>query len=211
MKRERILRSLWLTADTGSVLWDFRVHAIRPRRDSASEVVDLGESGLLQKRDGLGTAAAHLAVDDDFAAGVEFVHALRQIVERDQVSADIANLIFVRLADIEDEQIVLRVQAPLQFFDLNLGNSARHRFLLPTNAAKLVVVYQLRDGRMRSARGAVRILAQLELAELHSEGIDQQQAADQRLTRAKDEFDHFRGLHHPDETRKNAQDAAFGA
>ncbi len=56
--------------------------------------------------DGLRAASAHFAVDDDLAAGVEFVHALGQIVQRNQMSAEVADLVFVRLAHVEHEEIV---------------------------------------------------------------------------------------------------------
>ena len=42
---------------------------------------------------------------DDFAAGVEFVHALGQITQRDKVSADVADLVFVRLANVQNEKV----------------------------------------------------------------------------------------------------------
>ncbi len=48
---------------------------------------------------------------DNLLAGIKFVHSLRQVAERDQVSADIADLVFMRLAHIQDEQIFARVEA----------------------------------------------------------------------------------------------------
>ena len=142
------------------------------------------KSRLLKEGHGLSAAPTHLAVHHDLAARVEFVHPLRQIVQRNQVSANIADLVFVRLAHIEHEQVFFRVQAPLQIFHLNLGNTVAHRLLLSTNAAKLVVVYQLRDCRMRTADGAVGILPQLQLAEFHSQRVDQQQSSDERIAYA---------------------------
>jgi hypothetical protein len=64
---------------------------------------------------------------------------------------------------------------------------------------------------MRSARRAVRVLAQLQLAKLHPQGIDQQQPPDQRFARAQDQLDHFGGLHHAHQSRKNPEHSAFGA
>lgn len=63
-----------------SVLRDLRIHSIRPSCYTASEVVDFVKARLLQERYRFRTATTHLAVDDDFAAGVEFVHPFRQIV-----------------------------------------------------------------------------------------------------------------------------------
>src|SRR6202451_3180860 len=91
--------------DQNLVLRHLLIHAICPRRDSSREVVYLGESRLLKERYGFGAAAAHFAVGDDLAAGVEFAHPLRQIVERDQMSVEVADLVFVRLAHAENEQI----------------------------------------------------------------------------------------------------------
>ena len=86
-----------------------------------------------------------------------------------------------------------------------------HRLLLAANSAKLVVVDQLGDGRMRSADRAIGVLAQLEFAELHVQGIDQQQPADQRLALAQNQFDDFSRLHHADESGQNAQHSTLGA
>src|SRR5271170_7262597 len=127
------------------------------------------------------------------------------------MSANVADLIFVRLAHIEDEEILFRIQPPLQLFYLNLRNPVAHRFFLPANAAKFVVVYQLRDRGMRAADRAIGILAQLEFAELHAQRVDQQQAADERLTHAENQLDHFGGLHHAHQTGQNAEHSAFGA
>src|ERR1700730_10631981 len=58
-----------------SILRHLRVHALGPRVDSPGEIVDFRESRLAQEINRLGAAPAHLAVGDDLAAGVEFVHA----------------------------------------------------------------------------------------------------------------------------------------
>src|SRR5271166_5177850 len=101
------------------------------------------------------------------------------------MSAKVAYLIFVRLTHIEDEEILSRIQTPLQFFYLNLRNSSYHRFFLPANSAKFVVVYQLRHRGMRAANRAIGILAQLQFAKLHAQCIDQQQPSDKRLARTE--------------------------
>ena len=51
---------------------------------------------------------------DDFARAVEFVDALGEISERNQVAAEIADLIFVRLANVEDVQIIATIKTGLQ-------------------------------------------------------------------------------------------------
>ncbi len=127
------------------------------------------------------------------------------------MSADVADLIFVRLAHIEDKEILLRIQPPLQLFHLNFRNSISHRFFLPANAAKLVVVYQLRHCRMRAANRALRILAQLEFTEFHPERVNQQQPSNERFAHSKNQLDHFSSLHHADQPGENAEHSAFRA
>ena len=64
---------------------------------------------------------------------------------------------------------------------------------------------------MGSANRAIRILAQLEFAKLHAQGVDQQQTSDQRLARAQNQLDGFRRLHHADQSGQNAQHSTFRA
>src|SRR5580658_912351 len=168
-----------------SVLRHIRIHALRPRRNPARQIVNFGEAGLLQESYCLGAAAAHLAVDYDFAAGIQFVNAIGQVVQRNQMSANVADLIFVRLTHVEHEEIFFRVETTIQLFYLNFRKSCSHGLFLPTNAAKLVVVYQLRDRGMRAADWAIGILAQFEFAELHAQRVDQQQAPDEGLARTE--------------------------
>ena len=59
------------------------------------------ESCLPQEVDRLGAAATHLAVDDNLAAGIELTDAFRQVTQRDQMSPDVADLVFVGLTYIE--------------------------------------------------------------------------------------------------------------
>jgi len=60
----------------------------------------------------------------DLAAGIELMHALGQIAKRNQVSADVANLVFMRFAHVEHKDVFARVQAALEFFYLNFGDSS---------------------------------------------------------------------------------------
>ncbi len=64
---------------------------------------------------------------------------------------------------------------------------------------------------MRAAHRALGIFAQLKLAELHTQGINQQQASNQRITIAQNQFDDFGGLDYSDQSGQNSQDSAFGA
>src|SRR6266849_8163206 len=123
------------------------VHFIRPGEDAALEVPDLAEAGLAQELDGLGRALSAAAVRDDFARAVELVRASRQLSQRDQMAAEVADLILVRLADVEDEDLLAAVQTRLQL----AGGDFRHlrgrrRSLLAADAAELFVVDQFGDG-----------------------------------------------------------------
>src|SRR5271170_5865608 len=110
--------------------------------------MDLLESCLLQEGHSLRAPNAGAAMGDDLATGIEFVHAVRQISQRNQVSIDVADLVFMRLAHVEHEKVLARVQTALELFNLDFGNACFHWFLLTTDSTKLVVVYQLCDGPM---------------------------------------------------------------
>src|ERR1700674_1936556 len=127
------------------------------------------------------------------------------------MSPDVADLVFVWLAHIENKYVVARIQPALELFNLHICRRVGHRFFLPANAAKLVVVYQLGHRGVCAAHRTVAVLAQLEHAELHVDGIDQQQTSDQRFAFAQDELDDFRGLHHSHQTRQDAKYTALGA
>ena len=64
---------------------------------------------------------------------------------------------------------------------------------------------------MRAADGAVRVLAQLEFAELHTQRVNQQQATDERLAFAEDQLDDFRGLYHTHQSGQDAEHPALRA
>src|ERR1700751_944954 len=88
IKRERSSRSLEPSTRYQVLLLifrNFRIHAIRPGCNSTRQVAHLFESGLLQERDRLRATPSHFAMDDDLSAGIQLVHPLRQIVQRDQV------------------------------------------------------------------------------------------------------------------------------
>src|SRR5580704_2976175 len=198
-----------------SVLGHSGVDAIRPGQDATCEVVHFRESCLLEEGYCFGATHARATMGNDLAAGIEFVYALRQIAQRDQVPVDMADLIFMRLTHVEHEKILARIQTPLQFFDLYFGNACFHWFLLAffftADSTKLVVVYQFCDGAVRAAGRAVGILTQFELAELHAQRIDEKQPPDEWVTLAKNQLDDFSRLNHTDQSGQNAQHSTFGA
>src|SRR5467141_3759714 len=79
------------------------------------------------------------------------------------------------------------------------------------HAAKFVIIDQLGDRRMCSAHRAVRILAQLELAEFHPESVKKQQASHEIFPAAEDQLDRFHRLDGTDDSGQNAEDSSFGA
>src|SRR5438876_8141461 len=91
------------------------IDLIGPGQNAAGEVVNLAEPGLLQEIDSFSGAFAAAAMRHDFARRVEFVHAARQLAERNQFTLEIANLVFVRLAHIQNEDVIAFVEARLQF------------------------------------------------------------------------------------------------
>src|SRR5215467_12986657 len=96
---------------------------------------------------------------DDFAAGIEFVDALGKIAKRNEMSLDIADMVFVRLAHIKHKQVVAGIQTAFEFLYLHFRYACFHGLLLATNSAKLLIVYQLRNGGMSAAGRALGILA----------------------------------------------------
>ena len=69
------------------------------------------KTGLAQEIDRFGRALTAAAVGDDFAGRVEFVDTARQFAQWKQMSVEVANLIFVGFAHVENVQIVTTIQA----------------------------------------------------------------------------------------------------
>src|SRR3954454_22445650 len=84
-------------SSVASVLRHAGIDAISPGQNSARQVVDLLESRLAQEIHRLGATHARPAMSDDFLAGIKLVHPIRQFAERNQMSADVADVILVRL------------------------------------------------------------------------------------------------------------------
>src|SRR6202142_2319576 len=64
---------------------------------------------------------------------------------------------------------------------------------------------------MLAANGTLRIFAQLQFAEAHGQSVKEKQAPDERIALADDELQRFSGLNRSDNSRKDAEHAAFRA
>ncbi len=84
----------------------------------------------MKELDRLGAASSAAAVNDQFAITVEFADSPGQVVERDQMPPDIADLVFVGLSNVEHEDIFFIVELLLEFLDVDQGNVVGQTFLL---------------------------------------------------------------------------------
>src|SRR5438270_75179 len=90
----------------------------------------------------------------------------------------IANLKLVWLPDIENEEIVATIQARFQIAWRDFRHlEVRAASFFAADAAEFVIVDQIVNGAMLSAHRAAGVLAQLEFAEFHCQGVEKQQAA----------------------------------
>src|SRR6266481_470953 len=195
-----------------SVLGNGWIDLIGPSEDAAFQVENLAKARLSQEVHGFGGTLSAAAMRDDFAGGIEFVDATRQLPKREEMPFEIADLVFVGLAYIENEEIISAVEPGLEFTRSNL----RHlhcwaRGLFAAHAAEFVVIDQFGDGRMRAAHGTIRVLAQLELAELHRQSVKEQQAPNEIISAAENQLDRFHRLDGANDAGQNSKDATFGA
>src|SRR5437773_195741 len=77
--------------------------------------------------------------------------------------------------------------------------------------AELFVVDQFDLLAGLAAGDALGVAGELELAELHAEGVVLEEAADQRLADAEDELDRLGGLDEADHAGEHAEDAGLVA
>src|SRR3712207_5802536 len=192
------------------VLRNARVYLLAPRVDAALDVVDVLEARVAQELDGPRAAPAGLAVDGEGLVAVELDQALGELVQRDETRADVRHLVLVRLAHVEYGDPVAVLQASLELLDRDLRHLAGLGGLL-RDAAELLVVDELCDRRVLAADRAVRVLAQLHLAEAHAEGVVEQEASDQGLPDPEYELDGLGGLDRAYSARQYPEHPALGA
>src|SRR5260370_3955121 len=98
----------------------------------------------------------------------------RQLTERKKMSFEIADLVFVRLAHIENEKIIPAIEAGLEFSRSNFPHPhGRAGSFFTPHAAAFVEIDQLCDCAVRTAHRAIWIFLQLEFAEFHSAIVTQ--------------------------------------
>src|SRR5215212_12004533 len=88
------------------ILRDARVDLFAPGCDTALDVVDVLEAGVLQELDGLRAAAAGLAVNDEVLVLIQLDQTLRQLAQGYELHADVGDLILVRLAHVEHVDVL---------------------------------------------------------------------------------------------------------
>ncbi len=109
-----MLPPLWKSI-LNSVFWNGRINLVGPGEDAAFQIEDFSEARFSQKVHSFGGALSAAAMRHDFPRGIEFVDAPRQLPEREKMSLQIADLVFVRLAHIENEKIIAAIEAGLEF------------------------------------------------------------------------------------------------
>src|ERR1700719_1440256 len=120
-----LLQRRWLS----SGLWHRRIDLFRPSQNAAGEVRNICESSLLEGQRGLLAAYASFAVDDDFAVLLvcQLGGAALNVTDRNQRRTEIRDLMLMRLADVEDEDVFLGIQLPFQLLHGDLRNAVDHR------------------------------------------------------------------------------------
>src|SRR5207245_7916331 len=93
-----------------------------------------------------------------------------------------------RLAHVEQDRLPPRVNLLLQLLDRDLEIFA-DLLRCGTESAELFVVDELLDRRIGSANRTFGVLPQLELAELHPESVEHEEAADERVALPEEELD----------------------
>src|SRR5229473_801860 len=142
-------------SENESVLWNGRIHFVGPREDSALEIENFPEACFAQEIHGFRGALSAPAMRHDFPRRIQLMHAPRQLAERNEVPLEIADLVFVRLAHIQDKYVVSMIQPRLQLARRNLRNLHRRAgSFFAAHTAEFVVVNEFGDRAMRAAHRA---------------------------------------------------------
>src|SRR5579859_6231858 len=107
---------------TGLVFWHGRIDFVRPGKDSALQVPNFPEPRFRQKLHGFGRTLAASAVCHYLARTVQFANTFGKFAEGNELAVQVADLIFVCLANIKNVQIVATVEALLQLLRRDFRN-----------------------------------------------------------------------------------------
>src|SRR5918998_1507585 len=154
------------------ILRDARVYLLAPGADAALDVVDVLEARFSQELYCPRAPSVGLAVNGEGLVLIQLDQAFRQLAKRYEPRADVGDLVLVWLAHIEDGDVLSVIQPLLELSHRDL----RHLVGLflgvrLRDAAELLVVYELRNGRVLAADRAVWVLAELHLPEAHGQSV----------------------------------------
>src|SRR3970040_3044348 len=93
---------------------------------------------------------------------------------------------------------------------MNYARSSVHR-LRGGHPAELLVVDEICNRRMIAADRTLRISPDLHLTEFERQGIEEDQAVDQRFPCAQDQLDRLERLQAPDDSAQHAEDSRLRA
>src|SRR5260370_16051056 len=193
-------------------VWKRWSNRVGPREDAPLQVENFAETGFGQEAPRLGGALPAAAMRHNYPRRIQLVDASCQLAKRDQVALKIADLILVGVAHVENEEIVSTIEPGFQIAWRNLRHLHRRAgSFFAANAAEFVVIDEFVNRAMRAAHGAVRVLAQLELAEFHSQCVKQEQAANEIVPTAENELDCFHRRDRANDPGQNAEHSAFRA
>src|SRR4029453_14261580 len=138
------------------------------------------------------------------------VKVLWKLTEWDQacaITGEIGNLPFMRLTHVNNRHLLPAIEFVLQLAwgDLPLSDHVCGR--CRRHPAELIKINQALPQRTLAVRRTLTTTAQPQLAELHLQGIEQQQPPDERLAFVENQFHRFRCLNHPNNPRQNTEHA----
>ena len=83
----------------------------------AGQIAHPLESLLLQQFNRFDAARSHLAQSHNLLPGAELIQTLQQLRQRDEVPADIGDLVFVLIAHIEQKNVFTGIPLALEIGD----------------------------------------------------------------------------------------------
>ena len=165
MDMERAL----LSVETQSIFGHRRIDVIRPGQDAPFQIAQFSKTRLAQQLNCLGTSSSRSAMDNNVTGAIQLVNPVEQLIQRNEMRSinwQISNSTGLRTS--QNEEILSLIQFLLELLGRNFHNPGRCLLFL-TNATKLLVVDEFLDAGILSADRALWVLAQLQLAELHSQ------------------------------------------